>query len=220
MALGFLYHDYSLFRVPCEKGKRSDGTDESAQEAQDRCRVKYAQDAENHFSAWLQGAPDQSAQIEEQYNRSFRGFVLPTYSQEPIPIARMDTRRKRPRPHQWAGALRLLTNRRGLLCFDVGVGKTLTAIATVARAREEGWCKRPIILVPNTIVWKWKKEIGDVLPDYRVVVIGSKLKRISRGPKKGQMTSDIDTREERAMTGAIAHRGPDKDFAELSGFDS
>ena len=207
VALGFLNHDYSLFRVPCEKGKRSDGTDESAQEAQDRCRVKYAQDAENHFSAWLQGAPDQSAQIEEQYNRSFRGFVLPTYSQEPIPIARMDTRRKRPRPHQWAGALRLLTNRRGLLCFDVGVGKTLTAIATVARAREEGWCKRPIILVPNTIVWKWKKEIGDVLPDYRVVVIGSKLKRISRGPKKGQMTSDIDTREERAMKWRLLQQG-------------
>ena len=80
-------------------------------------------------------------------------------------------------------------------------------IFLVARAREEGWCKRPIILVPNTIVWKWKKEIADVLPDYRVVVIGSKLKRITRGPKKGQMSSDIDTREERAMKWRLLQQG-------------
>lgn len=37
-----------------------------------------------------------------------------------------------------------------------------------------------------------------VLPDYRVAVIGSKLKTISRGERKGLATSDTDTPQERA----------------------
>jgi hypothetical protein len=79
------------------------------------------------------------------------------------------------------GALRLLTNRRGLLCFDVGVGKTYTALATLARARQEGWCRRPVVLVPNSIVWKWHADFARVLPDYRVAVIGSRQKLVARG---------------------------------------
>jgi hypothetical protein len=79
------------------------------------------------------------------------------------------------------------------------VGKTLTGIATIAKAREEGWAKRPVVLVPNTIVWKWHKEFTKALPDYRVVVIGSKRYTLTRGPRKGQITSEVDTGEERAL---------------------
>ena len=92
----------------------------------------------------------------------------------------------------------MLANRGGLLAFDVGVGKTYTGIATLARARQEGWCKRPVVLVPNSIVWKWEADIRRVLPDYRIAVIGSKRKVISRGERKGFATSDTDTPQERA----------------------
>ena len=67
-------------------------------------------------------------------------------------------------------------NRGGLLAFDVGVGKTYTGIGLLARARQEGWVKRPVILVPNSIIWKWHRDVARVLPDYRVAVIGSKQK--------------------------------------------
>ena len=33
---------------------------------------------------------------------------------------------------------------------DVGVGKTYTALGILARARQEGWVRRPVILVPNS----------------------------------------------------------------------
>jgi N12 class adenine-specific DNA methylase len=83
--------------------------------------------------------------------------------------------------------------------FDVGVGKTYTALAIIARARQEGWVRRPVILVPSSLVWKWHDDILCTLPDYRVLVIGSKRKVISRGARKGLITSETDTPQERAQ---------------------
>src|SRR6185436_15699218 len=136
----------------------------------------------------------------------------PTYTAEPLAVARWTRGRghrpasalrpgERPvrlDPHQVAGARRILANRGGLLAFDVGVGKTYTGLAVLARARQEGWCKRPVVLVPNSIIWKWYEDFATALPDYRVAVIGSKKKTISRGDRKGLATSDTDTPQERA----------------------
>jgi superfamily II DNA or RNA helicase len=101
-------------------------------------------------------------------------------------------------PHQAAAARRLLDHRGGLLAFDVGVGKTYTGIAVLARARQEGWCRRPVILVPNSIVWKWAADIERVLPDYRVAVVGSNQVEVKRGKRKGELTSVTDSPEDRA----------------------
>jgi N12 class adenine-specific DNA methylase len=60
-----------------------------------------------------------------------------------------------------------------LLAYDVGVGKTLTGIATVAYLRQIGRARRPLVVVPNSIIWKWHREISRALPDYRIAVIGS-----------------------------------------------
>jgi hypothetical protein len=116
------------------------------------------------------------------YNRVARGRIVPTYSPEPLEIARWGPQSPKLKPHQIAGARRVLAQRGGLLAFDVGVGKTYTALAVIARARQEGWVRRPVILVPGSLVWKWHDDILCTLPDYRVAVIGSKRKRISRGP--------------------------------------
>lgn len=42
--------------------------------------------------------------------------------------------------------------RGGLIAFDVGVGKTYTALAMIARARQEGRGRRPVILVPAAMM--------------------------------------------------------------------
>lgn len=62
-------------------------------------------------------------------------------------------------PHQVAGARHILANRGGLLAFDVGVGETYTGIGVLARGRQEGWCRRPVVLVPNSIVCRvvWRE---------------------------------------------------------------
>jgi len=185
--IGWINHDKTVFRP---KKRREENLDE--------VRVKQARAWEASFRAWIAADDDRKARVEHAYNRSFRGYVTPTWPSEPLPVARWVKDGIQLHPHQVAGARRLLANRGGLLAFDVGVGKTYTGIAVMARARQEGWCRRPVILVPNSIVWKWEADIRRVLPDYRVAVIGSKRTVITRGERKGLVTSTTDTPQDRA----------------------
>lgn len=185
--VGWINHDKTVFRP---KKRRHENLDE--------IRMKKAREWDASFRAWAGSDDDRRAKVEEAYNRQFKGFVAPTYSSEPLAIARWTKDGIRLHPHQVAGARRLLANRGGLLAFDVGVGKTYTGITTMARARQEGWCRRPVILVPNSIVWKWEADIRRVLPDYRVAVIGSKRTVVARGKRKGLVTSVTDSPQDRA----------------------
>lgn len=47
----------------------------------------------------------------------------------------------------------------GILALDVGVGKTMAAIATLAHNIHSGKCKRPIVVVPKPTYRKWINEI-------------------------------------------------------------
>ena len=195
VALGYLNHDFALFRPPAQKQVNpATGEEESAEQALSRARVDYGARARHSFHDFVAVRPELTAQIEETYNRLFRGYVTPHYGADELQIARWRGRIVL-KPHQRAGAQRLIANNGGLLGFDVGVGKTYTGIATLAALRQAGRAKRPIVLVPNTIIWKWHKEIRAALPDYRVLVVGSE-RYIGRS---GVYTSRIDTPQERAL---------------------
>jgi hypothetical protein len=47
----------------------------------------------------------------------------------------------------------------GIVAYDVGVGKTMTAIISLAQAMFSGRASRPLIVVPNPTYGKWLKEI-------------------------------------------------------------
>jgi N12 class adenine-specific DNA methylase len=111
---------------------------------------------------------DRRERLLHAYNRVARGNIVPTFTPEPLEIARWGTQAPKLKLHQIAGVLRVLYQRGGGVFFDVGVGKTYTALAIIARARQEGWVRRPVILVPSSLVWKWHDDILCTLPDYRV----------------------------------------------------
>lgn len=84
-----------------------------------------------------------------------------------------------PRPALWEGVKFIGANGSGIIAFDVGVGKTMTAILTVAQALYTGQCKRPLIVVPNPTYKNWMQEtvgsynedgsvkFNGVLPQYK-----------------------------------------------------
>ena len=166
--LGWLNHDMSTFKPPHAKDEKID-----------EARIIYAKEWQSSFKAWLGSHPARRDQIRDVYNRTFKGFVQPIYAPEPLEIARYSSSAPQLHPWQVAGARRILANRGGLLAFDVGVGKTYTALAVIAKARQEGWVKRPVILVPTSIVWKWYKDVKRLFPDYRIGVVGSKKKMLT-----------------------------------------
>lgn len=170
---------------------------EERKESLDAARVRVATSWILSFRQWVQGNAEAQEAIETAYNRTVRGYRPRRVDTDPVSVARWDSPITL-HPYQMAGCKRLLQNRKGVLAFDVGLGKTYTGIFTMARARQEGWARRPAIVVPNSLVWKWWRDIKKVLPDYRVLVVGSNRKKITRGRRKGKWASETDSPEERA----------------------
>ena len=112
----------------------------------------------------------------------------PLFAEEAMALenAREARRAITPYAYQSSGARRLVKERGGLLAFDVGVGKTLTALLALGKARQEGAAKRPVICVPNSLVGKWKRDVEDHFPGMRAVSIGSKLVVKTQVPSKGR----------------------------------
>ena len=195
IAIGYINHDLSWFHPPASKQTDpSTGQEETAEQAKDRARLAYGAEITKRFRAWLTEAQDRQERVLTSYSRTFRGYVAPIYAPEPLPIARWGNRIQL-KPHQCAGAWRLIRNNGGLLAFDVGVGKTLTGTAALAHLREVGRARRPLVIVPNSILWKWYREVLRALPDYRVVVIGA----VRYMTKDGVYRSRIDDPGERAQ---------------------
>jgi hypothetical protein len=210
--LGYYNHDPELFKPPQEKRERGSAPmtrEERAASKQNLAerRLALAKKWSESFIQWIAGDRDRRESLVYAYNRVARGRIVPTYTAEPLEIARWGAGAPKLRGHQIAGARRVLDTRGGLIAFDVGVGKTYTALAIIARARQEGWVRRPVILVPGSLVWKWHDDILCTLPDYHVLVIGSKRKRISRGDRKGLLTSETDTPQERAQKWQLLQSG-------------
>ncbi len=163
--LGWLNHDKVNFTPERKKLQ-------SLAEARDEKIAAWSRD----FRDWILGTPERQRILLAAYNRVARGFVVPSYGDEPIYLARWTTDPKKQLfDYQRAGVRRLLSNRGGILVYDVGVGKTFTALATIAAARQEGWVRRPVVLVPNSLILQWRNEIAAVLPDYRVLLVGTNL---------------------------------------------
>jgi hypothetical protein len=210
--LGYVNHDPELFKPEREPSERSAGPrtrEEKAAKKQNLAerRIALGKKWDESFRSWVAADEGRREQLVHAYNRVARGRIVPTYSPEPLEIARWGPKSPKLKPHQIAGARRVLAQRGGLIAFDVGVGKTYTALAIIARARQEGWVRRPVILVPGSLVWKWHDDILCTLPDYRVAVIGSKRKQITRGVRRGVVTSETDTPDERAKKWTLLTTG-------------
>ncbi len=195
MVIGFLNIDYSVFHFdkPTKEIDLQTGKEEEDSEAQARTRLDYEAKALTSWRSYLAENPSAANAVVDAYNRIYRGYVEPTYN-EPYTYPSRWGNRVTLRPHQEAGAARLLAHNGGLLAFDVGVGKTYTGIATIAKLREQGKARRPAVVVPNSLLFQWLKQIQVALPDYRVLVIGAE-RYIARS---GALTSRTDTPEERA----------------------
>jgi hypothetical protein len=55
-----------------------------------------------------------------------------------------------------------------LLAYGVGLGKTYCAIYNLAQNLEYGFCKRPLIILPNQVYPQFIKEISGLIPQYKI----------------------------------------------------
>ena len=89
--------------------------------------ASWRRNTKDHFVTWIEGQAEHQAAVTEAHNRTFRGWVTPEYSPDPLVIARWNP--EYPLwPYQNSAVRRPVENRGGGCFFDVGLGKTRTLL--------------------------------------------------------------------------------------------
>lgn len=116
------------------------------------------------FKKFLHEALETSDQqrIDAHYNSNYNATASLQYNKIPIGI-KVSRKFKgfdlQIKPAQREGIAFMELVGSGIIAYDVGVGKTITAIIEVASAINNGKCKRPLIVVPNPTYNNWVREI-------------------------------------------------------------
>ena len=113
--------------------------------------------------------------IEQLWNQRYNGYVEINYFKVPVAFTSSATFKNKPlfiRPAQREGIGFISVHGSGCIAYDVGVGKTMTAILSIAQALESGQCKRPFIVVPNQTYKNWLGELQGVIHNGKVSLTG------------------------------------------------
>ncbi len=74
--------------------------------------------------------------------------------------------------HQEDGVRFLIQRRGGILAFEQGLGKTLTAIDAFRELRERGIVGHMVVLCPNSLKDNWAGEITRFAPTWQIRIVG------------------------------------------------
>lgn len=122
------------------------------------------------FKDWLCASTEYRTQAEDLYNRAFRGFKEREFSNEPMDIPGMNTDGLK--EYQWGGLRWALNAGKGIIAADVGLGKTARGLMLAATLKNTGRAKRPMIVVPKSVLANWAAEAEKWFPGSKVLLIG------------------------------------------------
>jgi predicted RNA methylase len=138
------------------------------------------------FKEWLCASPYRD-EIEDLYNRKFRGFRQREYSDAPFDIPGLNP--EGIKPHIYSGVRRMLESGKGIVADDVGLGKTIAGLILARMARVTGQAKKPMIVVPKSVLANWVAEAERWFPGCSVLTIGETYSRDKDGKLKGKQDS-------------------------------
>lgn len=148
------------------------------------------EDWNTDFKEWLLSSSYRD-QVENLYNRAFRGFVQAEFSDAAIVIPGMNTDGLK--QYQYSGLRWALAAGKGIIAADVGLGKTVRGLMLARMAKVNGTAKRPTFVVPKSVLANWVAEAEKWFPGSRVLVVGETYTR----DKDGNLKSKSDSAAER-----------------------
>lgn len=102
-----------------------------------------------------------SDNLNNAFNAKYNSWADLNYAAIPIGLETASTVLGQPfaiRPEKREAIAYMEAVGSGILAYDVGVGKTFSALLELANALHQGKCKRPLVVVPNPTYNNWLKE--------------------------------------------------------------
>lgn len=99
--------------------------------------------------------------LNDSFNARYNGWANLKYNSIPIGLETSSTFLNQGfaiRPEKREAIAYMEAVGSGILAYDVGVGKTVSALLELANALHQAKCKRPLIIVPNPTYNNWLKE--------------------------------------------------------------
>ena len=125
---------------------------------------------QKEFQDWLWRDEARRAELTTLYNEVFNSVVTPKYNGESLTVNGMNAE-KSLRPHQKDAVQRVISSGGNtLLAHRVGAGKTYEMAAAAMKLKELGLVKKPMFVVPKSLVAQWGKEFLDIFPTAKLLV--------------------------------------------------
>ena len=144
----------------------------------------------DEFRQWLLTSSRRD-EVEDLYNRKFRGFVQRDWSDAPIEIPGLKTADLN--AYHYSSLRWALHAGKGIIADDVGLGKSVRGLMLARLAKMSGKAQKPTFVVPKSVLANWVAEAENWFPGSRVLVIGETYTR----DKSGTLRSKPDTKAER-----------------------
>ena len=131
--------------------------------------MQKADEIKKAFQDWIWTDDERRQRLTALYNERFNTHVPPSYDGSHITLTHANPDVKL-RPHQKSVIWRGIQEGTALFDHVVGAGKTLACIATVMESKRMGFVKKPMIVVPNHLLFQWRDEFYKLYPDAKILV--------------------------------------------------
>jgi len=123
--------------------------------------------------------------VVEAYNRKRNFFAPPVFDGSSLRNLPKRFRGKafNLMKHQQEGVERAIYNKKGVIAFAPGLGKTPTAIVVINQLLQKGVVKKPLFIVPANTIPQWEDTALQLYPDSKVF----QFPRYTRGVNKGKV---------------------------------
>lgn len=126
-------------------------------------RQNAREEGEKLFQLFLLTAltPADVERLNDAFNEKYNAWADLNYAAIPIGLETSATFLNQGfaiRPEKREAIAFMEASGSGILAYDVGVGKTVSALLELANALHQGKCKRPVVIVPNPTYNNWIKE--------------------------------------------------------------
>ena len=143
-------------------------------EAETEAANEKAKAIQKEFEEWVWQDEERRTALARLYNETFNAIVNPKFDGSHLSVNGINADFSL-RPHQANAVHRIIASGGNtLLAHRVGAGKTLEMAAAAMKLRELGVVKKPVFVVPKSLVAQWGVEFHSYFPASRLLVADDK----------------------------------------------